>query len=89
MNRCKPVRRRSKWVTPAQLKSMQHKLERKIMSTKQEVMDAVAAEKAEVKAALDAQDAKIAEIQAKLDAGTAVTSADLDEIKAAVEAIHA
>lgn len=68
---------------------LQRFLERAVnMATKQEVSDAIAAEKAQVQAALSAQDAKIAELQARLDAGGAVTAADLDELKAAVEAIY-
>lgn len=84
----KPVRRSKHGaVTHHDLKKLERKLEHKIMSTKQDVLDAVAAEKAEVQAALAAQDAKIAELQAKVDAGGTVTSADLDDIKQAVQGI--
>lgn len=58
------------------------------MATKEEVKEAIAAEKKQVQDALAAQDAKIEELQAKIDAGGAITSADLDEIKGAVEGIY-
>lgn len=58
------------------------------MATKQEVADAIAAEKAQVQSALDAQNAKIKELEDRIAAGGAVTAADLDDLKAAVEGIY-
>ena len=55
------------------------------MATKQEVLDAVQAEAAEVAAKVTALQAKIDELIA--GGAGAVTAADLDEIKAAVQAI--
>lgn len=58
------------------------------MATKDEVIAAVAAEKAEVQTALAAQDAKIQALQDQINAGGTVTAADLDDVKAAVEGIY-
>lgn len=57
------------------------------MSTKQEVLDAVAAEKESVQAALAAQNAKITALEEQLANGGSVTAADLAEIKEAVKNI--
>lgn len=65
----------------AAIKTMLGKLKEILMATKAEVLDAIAAEKAEVVAALQV-------LQDKIDAGGAVSSADLDEIKTAVTGIH-
>ena len=58
-----------------------------IMATKQEVLDAVAAESAEVAARINELLAEIQRLNDLIAAGGAVTAADLDELKAAVEAI--
>lgn len=67
-----------------QLAVIETNLKEYIMATKQEVLDAIAAEGAEVTA-------KIAELQAKIDAliaaGSGATPEDLEEIKLAVQAI--
>lgn len=64
------------------------------MITKQDVLDAIAAEKAEVTAKLDAQTAQVNDLNAQVQAlkdqiatGSPVTAADLDEIVAAVHDI--
>lgn len=54
------------------------------MSAKQDILDAVAAEKAQVNERLTAQDAKITELEAKLAGGGVITPEDLAEIKQAV-----
>jgi predicted nucleic acid-binding Zn-ribbon protein len=58
----------------------------KIMATKQDVLDAAAAEAAEVAARLNELATKIADLEAQVAAGTA-SSADWDEVKAAVQNI--
>ena len=58
-----------------------------IMATKQEVLDAVAAEAAEVTAKVNELLAEIQRLNDLIAAGGAVTAADLDELKAAVEGI--
>ena len=58
-----------------------------IMATKQEVLDAVAAEAAEVAARVNELLAEIQALKDQIAAGGAVTAADLDELKAAVEGI--
>lgn len=65
-----------------------------LMATKQEVLDAIAAEKAEANAKLDAQSQAIADLNTQIQAlkdqiaaGSAVTPADLDEILTAVHDI--
>jgi len=60
-------------------------LKEQLMSTKQEVLDAVAAEKAEVQAKLDELLARIAELEANGAGGA--TPEELAEIKAAIENI--
>jgi hypothetical protein len=60
---------------------------RLIMATKQEVLDAIAAEKAEVGAKIEALDLQIQALQEQIAQGTAITAADLDEIQNAVHDI--
>lgn len=57
------------------------------MATKQEVLDAIAEEKAQIIAKLDELNAQIQALQDQINAGTPVTAADLDEIKGAVNDI--
>jgi len=57
------------------------------MATKQEVLDAIAAEKQQVLDAVNALNQQIQDLKDQLEAGTAVTAADLDEIAAAVNDI--
>lgn len=64
-----------------------HKLRRVIMATKQEVLDAIAAEKAQVTAGLEALNVQIQELKDQIAAGNAVTVADLDDIENAVHDI--
>ena len=58
-----------------------------IMATLQEVKDAVASEAAEVTAMVNELLAEIQRLNDLLAAGGSVTAADLDELKASVEAI--
>lgn len=58
------------------------------MATKDEAMEAVAAEKVEVHDALDAQNVVIDALKAEIAAGKVATAADLDMIKAAVSGIY-
>ena len=58
-----------------------------IMATKEEVLQAIAAEKAEVVAKLDSLDTEIQALKDQIAAGTAITPADLDEIQNAVHDI--
>jgi flagellar hook-associated protein FlgK len=58
-----------------------------IMATLQEVQDAVAAEAAEVTAKVNELTAEIQRLNDLIAAGGAVTAADLDALKASVEAI--
>jgi hypothetical protein len=58
-----------------------------IMATLQEVKDAVAAEAAEVTAKVNELLVEIQRLNDLLAAGGSVTAADLDELKASVEAI--
>jgi len=62
-------------------------LRRILMATKQEVLDAIAAEKAEVTQALNDFGAQIQALKDQLAQGTAITSADLDDIENAVHEI--
>jgi hypothetical protein len=64
-----------------------HELRRLIMATKQEVLDAIAAEKTQVAAALDELAAQIQTLKDQIAAGTPVTAADLDDIVSAVNDI--
>ena len=57
------------------------------MATKQDVLDAIAAEKAQVLDALEALNVQIQTLKDLLEAGTAVTAADLDDIASAVNDI--
>ncbi len=64
------------------------------MATKQDVLDAIAAEKAAVTAKLDAQTAQITDLNTQIQAlkdqianGSPVTPADLDDIVSAVHDI--
>lgn len=66
------------------LENVETTLGEKLMSTKDEVLAAVADEKAEVAVAIAELNAKIDELIA---AGTGATGADLDEIKAAIQGI--
>lgn len=63
------------------------KLGRLIMATKQEVLDAIAAEKAEVVQSITDLNAQIQALKDQIESGSPVTSADLDEIAAAVNDI--
>lgn len=60
------------------------RIERLIMATKQEVLDAIAAETAQVSAKIAELNATIQALQDQINSGN---SADNDEIKAAVENI--
>lgn len=69
-------------------------LRRVIMATKQEVLDAISQEVTQVKEKLDAQTAQINDLNTQIQAlkdqitnGVPITSADLDEIVAAVHDI--
>ena len=66
------------------LENTETTLGEKLMSTKDEVLAAVADEKAEVAVAIAELNAKIDELIAN---GTGATGADLDEIKAAIQGI--
>lgn len=57
------------------------------MATKQEVLDAIAAEKAQVAAAFTAAMQLIQDLKDQIAAGQAATPADLDEIGQAVSDI--
>ena len=57
------------------------------MATKQDVLDAIAAEKAQVAEGLESLNNQIQELKDQIEAGTAVTAEDLDEIAAAVNDI--
>jgi len=74
------------WLIPASRADI-FNLRELIMATKQEVLDAVAAEAAEVAAKVNELMAEIQRLNDLIAAGGAVTAADLDELKAAVEAI--
>jgi hypothetical protein len=58
-----------------------------IMAAKQEILDAVAAERAQVGAKLDALNARITELEGKLAGGDIITAKDLAEIKAGIGGI--
>ncbi len=58
-----------------------------IMATKQDVLDAIAAEKAEVIGKVDDLNAQVQALKDQIEAGNPVTSADLDEIVSAVHDI--
>lgn len=78
-------------VVPDLLHKILNKLiqqENLLMSVKQEILDAVAAEKAQVKAKLDAVAQQIADLQAQLASGEAITPSDLAEIKTAIDDIY-
>jgi len=74
------------WLIPASRADI-FNLKEQIMATKQEVLDAVAAESAEVATRINELLAEIQRLNDLIAAGGAVTAADLDELKAAVEAI--
>lgn len=57
------------------------------MATKQEVLDAIAEEKAQVSDALTAFGQQIQDLKDQIAAGTAITPEDLDEITNAVHDI--
>lgn len=57
------------------------------MATKQDVLNAIAAEKAQVLEGLDALNDQIQALKDQIEAGNAVTAADLDDIAAAVNDI--
>lgn len=57
------------------------------MATKQEVLDAIAAEKSQVLQAVTDLNAQIQALKDQIEQGQAVTPADLDEIAAAVNDI--
>lgn len=59
-----------------------------IMTTKQDILDAIANESAEVTARLDALAAEIVVLQTNISNGVAVTEADLAEIMAGVQGIY-
>jgi len=62
-------------------------LRREVMATKQDVLDAIAAEKAQVTAAIEELDIQIQALKDQIAAGTAITPADLDDIASAVHDI--
>lgn len=62
-------------------------LEIKMAQFKQDVLDDIAAEKAEVQAALAAQDDKIKALELKIANGEVVTPEDAAEIRGAVKGI--
>jgi esterase/lipase len=62
-------------------------LRRLIMATKQEVLDAIVAEKAQVLEGLTILNDQIQALKDQIASGTAVTAADLDEIVSAVNDI--
>lgn len=57
------------------------------MATKQDVLDAIAAEKEQVIAAIELLDTQIQALKDQIAAGTAITPADLDDIASAVHDI--
>ena len=57
------------------------------MATKQEVLDAIAAEKQQVTDAVNALGVQLQALKDQIEAGQAVTAADLDDIAAAVNDI--
>ena len=64
-----------------------HKLREELMATKQEVLDAIAAEKAEVTQALIDFGKQIQDLKDQIANGSAITPADLDDIENAVHDI--
>jgi phage I-like protein len=64
-----------------------NKLRRIIMATKQEVLDAIAAEKAQVLTGIEELNVTIEDLKTQIANGTPVTAADLDEIVTAVHDI--
>ena len=62
-------------------------MRRLIMATKQEVLDAIAAEKAQVASALEELGIQIQALKDQIAAGDPVTAADLDDIVSAVNDI--
>ena len=62
-------------------------LRRLLMATKQEVLDAIAAEKQQVTDAVNALGVQLQALKDQIEAGQAVTAADLDDIAAAVNDI--
>ena len=59
-----------------------------VMTTKQDILDAIANESAEVQARLDTLAAEIVVLQTNISNGVAVTEADLAEILAGVQGIY-
>lgn len=57
------------------------------MATKQEVLNAIATEKEQVLGAVEDLNAQIQALKDQIEAGTAVTTADLDDILTAVNDI--
>jgi predicted nucleic acid-binding Zn-ribbon protein len=64
-----------------------HELRRLLMATKQEVLNAIATEKEQVLGAVEDLNAQIQALKDQIEAGTAVTTADLDDILTAVNDI--
>lgn len=64
-----------------------YKWRKEIMATVQDVLDTVAAEKAEVKSQLDSLHSSISDLEAKIANGSFVTPEDLDALKVAVQNI--
>jgi hypothetical protein len=62
-------------------------LREELMATKQEVLDAVAEEKAQVLVGIEDLNKQIQDLKDQIAAGTPVTAADLDEIVSAVHDI--
>jgi len=64
-----------------------HHLRRILMATKQEVLDAIAEEKAQVLTAVEDFNQQIQALKDQIAEGTAITPADLDDIASAVHDI--
>lgn len=70
------------------LETFRKEIEDKLMAFKQEILDAIAAERVEVNAKLVALQAKIDELINQIGSGEVVTVADLAEIKTAISDIY-
>lgn len=64
-----------------------HQLKEAIMAVKQEILDAVAAERSQVQAKLDTLNARVKELEDKLAGGEVITAEDLAEIKTGINNI--
>jgi methyl-accepting chemotaxis protein len=64
-----------------------HQIRRILMATKQDVLDAIAAEKQQVADGLNALNQQIQDLKDQIANGQAVTATDLDEIASAVNDI--